>query len=58
VTNVFDKFILCLVAPLANWKLTPEELNVVSVEVDEDVREEYWTTIRNHPEKKNQSSYS
>ncbi|MEN6372955.1 MAG: 1-deoxy-D-xylulose-5-phosphate synthase [Armatimonadota bacterium] len=26
------------------------------VEIDEEVREEYWTTIRNQPEKKNQAT--
>lgn len=26
----------------------------VPVEIDEDVREEYWTTIRNQPERKNE----
>jgi hypothetical protein len=29
----------------------------VPVEIDEDVREEYWTKIRNQPEKINETSY-
>ncbi len=29
----------------------------VPVEIDEDVREEYWTTIRNLPERVKDSSY-